>query len=247
MYGVDGQDIGTLKAGADLSTKIMLFGKIAADGDVEVCGAGEKADGVIYSNPAADGRAVRLRASGFAEVIFGAALDEQDPVTPDATGKAVKAVGTQAVAGHVVKAAGSGETGLILLAPGLSAAAGRRTYLSFAVDWGDTADGDILTGFVPGFAGRIESLKVITEKAITGSGGTVTINAEIGATNLTGGVATVTVADHGTLGTVVSASAITGNNVFAADGAISVEISAAGGTRTAGRIRVVLELSESPK
>ena len=93
---------------------------------------------------------------------------------------------------------------------------------------------DILTNFTPGFAGEIIGFHFVTTVAGTGAGASQVFNLEIGTTNLTGGVLTLTLASQATIGTVTSATAITGANAFGPADTISIEMAASGTVFTAG-------------
>lgn len=97
-----------------------------------------------------------------------------------------------------------------------------------------TAAADLITDFVPGFRGKIVSAQFFTTTLGTGSGASQTLNFEIGSTNLTGGVTTLTLATTTPLGNRIAATAITGNNTFAATDTISLEVAASGTVFTAG-------------
>ncbi|VVB63931.1 Uncharacterised protein [uncultured archaeon] len=86
----------------------------------------------------------------------------------------------------------------------------------------DIADGDLLTDYVPGFAGSIVKLSARAAKAATTAGKASTIHAEIGSTPTTGGSLALTSANMTPLGKVVDASAITAANTFSATDAISL-------------------------
>jgi hypothetical protein len=85
------------------------------------------------------------------------------------------------------------------------------------------ADGDLLTNFTPGFAGKIVGLSASVTKAATTAAKASTLNLEIGTTNLTGGSLALTSANMTPLGAVVDATAITAANVFTATDTISIE------------------------
>lgn len=93
---------------------------------------------------------------------------------------------------------------------------------------------DLLTGFTPGHAFKIVKFAFVTTVAGTGSGASQVFNIEIGTTNLTGGVLTLTLASQATIGTVTSATAITANNVGTKTDTISIEMAASGTVFTAG-------------
>ncbi len=86
----------------------------------------------------------------------------------------------------------------------------------------EIADGDIVTSYPFPCHAEIVSFYAVCEKALAGSGGTTTLNLEIGTTNVTGDLAITTVA--GTKGAVISA-AQSGSNVAHAGDALSVEAS----------------------
>jgi len=87
------------------------------------------------------------------------------------------------------------------------------------------ADGDIVTAFVPGFAGKILKAFWIQEDPVTTGAKLSTLNLEIGSTNVTGGVISLTSAACTPLGKYIAGTEITADNVFAADDTISVEAS----------------------
>jgi hypothetical protein len=84
------------------------------------------------------------------------------------------------------------------------------------------ATGDILTDWTPGFAGEIVSIAFAVTEDATTAGGDITINPEINATNVTGGVLTLTTATVN-LDAVIAASAVTAANVFDANDTITFE------------------------
>ncbi len=98
-----------------------------------------------------------------------------------------------------------------------------RSILSIPVKLANLADGDIVTTFTPGFAGTIEKISFVVTDPATTADKAATLNLEIGTTNLTGGVLSLTSTACGTLGKVTDATAITGNNAFEDTDTISVE------------------------
>lgn len=105
-----------------------------------------------------------------------------------------------------------------------------------------TAAADLITGFVPGFRGKIVSAQFFTTTLGTGSGASQVLNFEIGTTDLTGGVLTLTLATTTPLGNRIAATAITANNEFTATDAISLEVAASGTVFTAGNGHIVVML-----
>jgi hypothetical protein len=84
---------------------------------------------------------------------------------------------------------------------------------------------DVVTDFTPGFAGRIKKLSFTVTTPVTTGAKAATLNAEVGSTNLTGGVIPLTSANCTPLGAVINASAITAGAAFTATDAISIEAS----------------------
>lgn len=101
----------TLKAGADLSGSQYLFVKLDAAGNVIVCAAaGEDALGVLQNKPTL-GKAAVVRVQGTSKVVASAALNANQRIATDATGKAKAAA-------LLVQASGAGSyaMGKLLLA-----------------------------------------------------------------------------------------------------------------------------------
>lgn len=98
-----------------------------------------------------------------------------------------------------------------------------RSILTIPVKLAKLANGDIVTTFTPGFAGTIEKISFVVTDPATTPDKAATLNLEIGTTDVTGGVLSLTTTACGTLGKVTDATAITGNNAFEDDDTISVE------------------------
>jgi hypothetical protein len=100
-----------------------------------------------------------------------------------------------------------------------------KEWWIFHIPLADIANGDLLTEWVPGFAGRITDFLAHVQKAATTADKASTLNIEIETTDLTGGVLALTSANCTPRGAQVAASAITANNAFTATQKISVEAS----------------------
>lgn len=99
--------------------------------------------------------------------------------------------------------------------------------LSFPVNLASiTGTQDVVTGFTPGYAGEILSVAFLVNVPVTTAAKLATLNVEIGATDLTGGVVALTSANCTPMGAIVAGTAVTAANVFAATDTISVEASA---------------------
>lgn len=97
-----------------------------------------------------------------------------------------------------------------------------------------TAALDLLTGYVPGYRFKLMALDFVTTIVGAGAGASQVFNLEIGSTNTTGGVLTVTLASTDTIGEITSGTAITAGNVGTAADAISLEMAAGGTAFTSG-------------
>jgi hypothetical protein len=82
---------------------------------------------------------------------------------------------------------------------------------------------DLVTGYTPGFKGKITKISYIGLVVTADNDADATINMEIGTTNLTGGVITLSDANAAVKGGVVDGTAITGANSFSATDTISIE------------------------
>lgn len=115
MAAIDYSPVGLI-AGADLSAKLYRFGKMSSSNVVACSVAGERADGVIVSAPAASGRAVDLAVDRVIPVEYGDTVTKGDSLTTDSVGRAVTATTGQYVNGIALV---SGTVGMIgeMLAP----------------------------------------------------------------------------------------------------------------------------------
>jgi len=93
---------------------------------------------------------------------------------------------------------------------------------------------DLLTNYVPGYAFKLLAFDFITTVAGTGAGASQVFNLEIGTTNVTGGVLTVTLASTATIGVQTNGTAITAANTGTATDTLSIEMAAGGTVFTAG-------------
>lgn len=118
----------------------------------------------------------------------------------------------------------------------MAAGAGCLT-LSFSIqlDSMTTAAADLLTNYVVGYAFKILSVSFAATTISTGVAASQTLNLEIGTTNVTGGIVTITLAGTDTLGELTPGTAITAGNVGTATDTISIEVAAGGTVFTAGR------------
>lgn len=88
---------------------------------------------------------------------------------------------------------------------------------------GITAAGDVVTNYVAGFKGRVMSLSFAVQTVVTTAAKAASLNAEIGTTNVTGGVVALTSANCTPAGALISGSAVTALNAFLATDTLSIE------------------------
>lgn len=97
------------------------------------------------------------------------------------------------------------------------------SIFTFQINANKIASGDLFTNYVPGFAFKILKVDALCNTAVTTTPCGATINLEIGSTNLTGGV--VTLSGAYALGAQVNGTAVTANNTGTASDTISIEAS----------------------
>lgn len=97
---------------------------------------------------------------------------------------------------------------------------------TFDIDLALLANGDVITDWTPGFAGEFVSHAFRVKDPVTTAAKAATLNLEIGAVNVTGGVLALTSANCTPTGAVINGTAITAANAFAADDTVSWEASA---------------------
>lgn len=105
-----------------------------------------------------------------------------------------------------------------------------------------TAAADIMTNYAPGFAFKVLDIQFVVTTLGTGASASMVFNAEIGTTNLTGGVLTLLLADATPLGKKTAATAITALNVGTAADTLSLEVAASGTVFTAGAGFFMIEI-----
>lgn len=98
--------------------------------------------------------------------------------------------------------------------------------LTFPIDLVGITNADVLTNYTPGFDGDIIGFDFVVNKPVTTGSKTAALNLEIGTTDVTGGVLTITSAAATPLGKVISATDITADNSFTATDTISIEATA---------------------
>ena len=214
----------TLAAGADLSANQYYAVKVNASGQIVLAGAGENAIGILQDKPTS-GQVGTVMALGISKAIYGASVTAGQNLAADASGKLVPASGEAAVIGVALESGSANEIHSVLLVTRVTAGARTSSILSIPVKLAKVSAADVVTSYVPGFAGSIKKVSFVVTDPVTTASKAATLNLEIGTTDVTGGVLSLTSANCTPLGAVINGTAVTGNNVFSATDSISVEAS----------------------
>ena len=99
------------------------------------------------------------------------------------------------------------------------------SIVSIPLTLSSIADGDLVTAYTPGFKFKVLAVDFATTTVASTSAKASTLNVEIGTTNLTGGVVSLTTASCDTLGELTAGSSVTAANTGTASDTISVEAS----------------------
>lgn len=215
----------SLLAAADYSAKqYYLMNLNSSAAAVLASASGQQVIGVLQDIPES-GAVGKVMTHGISKVIYGDTVTMGDRLCTNASGKAIKSTAPgEFCFGVALESGAADEIGTVLLLPG-AAPANTAKVISIPINLATVADGDVLTTYTPGFAGRIESVAfAVTQEVTTGSKAS-TLNLEIGTTDLTGGVVALTSANCTTLGAVVAGSSVTAANVFTSTDTISIEAS----------------------
>lgn len=212
----------SLIAAADLTTKQYYAVKVDSNGKAALAGAGENAIGILQDNPNT-GEIGNVMVLGESKAIYGGAVTAGQNLAADASGKLVTAGGSDAVLAVAKESGVADEIHTVYIVTRTSSGTNTKSVLSIPIKLANVADGDVLTEFVPGFAGSITKVSFVVTDPVTTAAKATTINLEIGTTNLTGGVVALTSANCTPLGAVIDGTAITANNTFGATDSISIE------------------------
>jgi len=117
-----------------------------------------------------------------------------------------------------------------------------QEILSIPIKLAKVVNGDVLTNFIPGFAGTIKKVAFAVTDPVVTAGKATTLNVEINTVDMTGGAVALTSALCTPLGAVVNGTAVTAANVFTATDSISVEASGTTAfTEGEGVLMIVME------
>lgn len=105
-------------AGADLSTHLNKLVKIDTDGDIVLCGDGEKPFGTLIESDLED-RPVTVQFGGIAKVVLGGTVEPGDHVASGAAGIGVEAAVGDHIIGVALTGGVSGNVIPVAIIPGM--------------------------------------------------------------------------------------------------------------------------------
>lgn len=199
---------------------------------------GGATDGLVYVNVQTEGLI-------SAAITSAAVTDIGSNVYMSDDGTFTLTPGANSLIGYVYRWESTGNVVVRFKAAEETGGENARTFSTIAIPvvLATVTNGDVATGIIPGFAGRIESYQFITTVAVTTAAKAATFNLEIGTTNLTGGV--LVLSGTQALGAVTAATAITAANTFTATDAISLEASSVT-TFIEGEGTILITVSSEP-
>jgi len=223
-------------AGAVAGNRIV---KVSGAKAAQAAAAAEAFLGVSDAMGAELGDMLDIVQVGWAELRLGANVAFGDPLTADAQGRGVRADlvagSTVSIAAYAMLAGAADDIVPVLVAPGRLPAP--KVYLQFDVTDLRGASALVVRAVAP-VAGRITKIRSVLEGAL--ATGDASITAAIGATDVTGGVLTLTQAGSAA-GDVDEADPSAANVVVAGD-VISLTVA---GTNTAQvAARVLVEITQ---
>jgi len=216
----------SVAANADLSSSQYKAVYLTSGKAAVAATAGMRIHGSLQNEPTAN-EIADVAVSGFAKVRYGATVAANVLLAVDASGEFIAAStgDDYYTVGISIDAGSDGSVGYAyLFGPGNQfKTSSQHTYTLPVYSMADIADGDVVTTITPGYAGTIEKVYWIQGTPVTTASKASTLNLEIGTTNVTGGVISLTSATCTPIGTVIAGTAITANNTFDNDDTISVE------------------------
>lgn len=224
-----------LTAAADYRTTGQYRAVIQTNQTAVLCSSlGQRSIGILKNNPNSGEKAEIATAGEIFPAIYGGTVAVGDRLVNDANGALISAAGTAAGATQAgfpiaiaIYAGVSGDRHSVYVLPPGGVNGGRLEAWHFPLSLVLAASGDMWTNTTPGFAGRIVSVEWVQAAPGTGTGADISINLEIGTTNVTGGVVNVTLATATPMGNRIAGTAVTAANYFSATDTISIEATVA--------------------
>lgn len=240
-YELGIQEIGTLTAAAAYTSNQYDLVEVNSTADQAVLASvlGQSVMGVLTNDPAS-GEACSIAYAGISKVRYGGTVAKGDLLVANASGRAVAAsAGGQYVIGRALVAGANGEIGTMLIT---HAGPLPVTIWSVPITLASiTGAGDVVTGLVAPFKGRILDLQWIQGTPVTTGSRAASLRMEVGGTELTGGVIALTSAACTPLGASIADTAITAGNTFNTGDLLDVEaFSVTAFAEGAGTLNIVL-------
>lgn len=223
----------SLPAAADLSDEQFYAVKVDSSGKAALSGDGENAIGILQDKPDAADKIANVMVLGVSKAVYGGSVTAGDNLASDASGKLVTATGDDAIIAVALEDGEDTEIHTVELVTRTSTGTNNTTYSVLTIPMNgltNYSDGDdIITEYTPGFAGYIEKVSFVTETVTTDTDADMTIQLEIGTTDITGGVVTLTdtntaATSPDTVGKVIDGSDVTADNEFADSDSISAYV-----------------------
>lgn len=235
--------------GADLSLKKGYAVKLNNAGALVLAGAGEAALGILYRGDI-QGKMGTVMVLGIALAKLGAAVNNAGTLlAADVAGKLVTAAGGDNVIAVSADAGGaSGDEvrvivcGKATVGTGLAAS---YSQICIPVNFADLDNKEVLTDFVPGYAGEIVKAELVVVSPATTADKAAELTLDVEATPVTGGTISPTSANTATMGAIVAGTAITADNTFTNANKISIKASNVGTPFIEGTGVVILTLKQA--
>jgi len=176
---------------------------------------------------------MKIRSSILAiAVLFTSAIHADESINNSSRGLEITTAAADRIGFHgtapVAQRSGADGTALTdstggSVADATLAATSGVSIISIPLSLAGIADGDMVTAYTPGFKFKILAVDFATTTVASTADKLSTLNVEIGTTNVTGGVVSLTTASCDTRGELTAGTAVTAANTGSAAATISVE------------------------
>jgi len=225
-------DDGSKLSNGDLTAAANLYKLVKLNSSTKVILASAGTDviyGSLYNDPNTNDPCRVAVLGPMVKVQAGTTISENDPITSDSAGKAAVAVPGDYVVGRANVDAVDGDIFEIRMTHEGTLAAANPTAkpvkVSFHFNLADIANGNIVSSYLPGFAGTVERMSATVTNPATTAAKLTTLNPEIAGTDVTGGVLALTSANMTPIGATVESTATTAAKTFTAVQTIDIEAS----------------------
>jgi len=213
----------SLEAEGDLSSSQYYAVTVDGNGRAALAGLGAEAFGILQNDPE-DAENAAIMCLGRSKAKLGGTVNAGDSLGVDAAGKLIVATWHPVVARALVDGVAN-DIASVFLVPAGKARPVRTMVVYQGTLAGLSVDGNVRTGIVMGFPGRIVKFTSSVDVVASTGGKGCAINAEIATVDVTGGVLTLTTDNQDTRGETVESTAVTAGGDFTATDAIDIEVS----------------------